>query len=161
MSDLIRAFEKYGVSIKKPKTDSPVLFIGTLPSKDSESLIREICERSPKIIYFSPMEDLLLHSKADQYVKYEIGSEAGALALLAKTLLQGKELDEDTQKYIDELDEGYLSAESNIGEEEIEKCVEIFDKSDLMLLLGDDLHSHPNADVIAGVIALISRFRPL
>jgi NADH-quinone oxidoreductase subunit F len=161
MSDLIKAFEKYGTDIKKPKTNSAVLFIGTLPSKDNELLVKEICENSLKIIYFSPMEDPLLHSKADKYVKYEIGSEAGALALLAKFLSKGEELDKDVQNYIDELDEGYLSAESNIGEEEIEESIKIFDNDCLMLLLGDDLHNHPNAQTIAGLIALINRFKPL
>ncbi|MDR1460263.1 MAG: hypothetical protein LBI78_01270 [Campylobacteraceae bacterium] len=158
MSELMKAFEKYGVGVAKPKTNSAVLFIGTLPSKDNKSLIKEICDNSPKIIYFSPMEDLLLHAKADKYVKYEIGSETGALALLAKFLLKDKKLDESAANYIDELDEGYLSAESNIGEEEIEKSAEIFYENDLTLLLGDDLHNHPNADTIGGLIALINRF---
>ncbi|MDR3177565.1 MAG: hypothetical protein LBT96_01140 [Campylobacteraceae bacterium] len=157
MSELIKSFEKYGVSIKKPKTNGAVLFIGALPSKDNKSLIKEICENSPKIIYFSPMEDQLLHAKADKYVKYEIGSEAGALALLAKALLNDRELNEDVRKYIDELDDGYLSAESNVGEEEIEECVKVFDESGLTLLFGDDLHAHPSVDTIAGLTALISR----
>ncbi|MDR0580159.1 MAG: hypothetical protein LBG21_06110 [Campylobacteraceae bacterium] len=161
MSELIRAFEKYGVSVRKPKIDNAVLFIGTLPSIDNELLIKKICENSPEVIYFSPMEDSLLHPKADKYIKYEIGSEAGVLALLAKALLKNKELDEDVRKYIDELDDGYLSAESNTGEEEIEECIKMFAGNGLTLLLGDDLHAHPNVDTIAGLIALISRFEVL
>jgi NADH-quinone oxidoreductase subunit F len=161
MSELIKAFEKYGVSVRKPKTDVAILFIGTLPSYDNESLINEICDNSSKIIYFSPMEDPLLRAKVDKYIKYEIGSETGVLALLAKFLLKDQKTNENVANYIDKLDEGYLSAESNVGEEEIEKSAEIFNESDLTLLLGDDLHNHPNADTIGGLIALISHFKSL
>ncbi|MDR2341535.1 MAG: hypothetical protein LBD84_00645 [Campylobacteraceae bacterium] len=158
MSKLIKAFEKYGVNVKKPKIDNAVLFIGTLPSIDNELLTKKICKNSPEIIYFSPMEDPLLHPKANKYIKYEIGSEVGVLALLAKALLKDKELNKDVRRYIDELDDGYLSAESNTGEEEIEECVKMFTQNGLTLLLGDDLHAHPDVDTIAGLIALISRF---
>ncbi|MDR0407321.1 MAG: hypothetical protein LBH45_00135 [Campylobacteraceae bacterium] len=161
MSELIKAFKKYGVGVKKPETNNAILFIGTLPSKDNESLIEKVCDNSPKIIYFSPMEDPLLHVRADEYIKYEIGSEAGVLALLTKFLLQDKKLNKNTADYIEELDEGYLSAESNVGEEEIEKSAKIFGENNLTLLLGDDLNDHPNADIIGGLIALINRFRPL
>jgi NADH-quinone oxidoreductase subunit F len=158
MSKLKQAFEKYGVSVRKPNANGAVLFIGTLPSKDNEKLMREVCQNCSKLIYFSPMEDLLLHDKAAQYIKYEAGSEAGVLALLAKTLLNCKKLESNVANYIDGLDEGYLSAESNVGEEEIAKSATIFYESDLTLLLGDDLKTHPDAYVIASLIALIKKF---
>jgi NADH-quinone oxidoreductase subunit F len=156
---LFDAFEKYGVESKTLDRQSKLLCIGTHFAKDNEALAHELCAWKEELIYISAQEDLNL--KTTSYIKCEAGSEAGVLALIAKSLLKDIEIPSDVKNYLEELDEGYLSAESNVGEEEIEKVRELLTADSSSLLLGCDLHEHPDADLIAGLIALISRFKPL
>jgi NADH-quinone oxidoreductase subunit F len=158
---LFDAFEKYGVELKTLDRQSAVLCIGTHFAKDNESLARELCEWEKELIYMSPQEDLSLKKTVLKYIKYEVGSEGGVLALIAKTLLEGDEIPPDVKNYLDELDNGYLSAESNVGEEEMEEIKKVADKGALSLLFGRDLYYHPDVDLIAALTALISRFKPL
>ncbi|MDR1975478.1 MAG: hypothetical protein LBQ18_00650 [Campylobacteraceae bacterium] len=157
---LFDAFEKYGVETKALDKDSAILSIGTHFAKDNESLVQEISKHKRELIYMSAQEDPGLKKRAKAHIKYEVGSEAGVLALIAKSLLDGDEIAQDVKSYLDELDEGYLSAESNVGEEEIEEIKKMAE-APFSLLIGCDLYEHPDADLIAGLIALISRFKPL
>ncbi|MDR3346876.1 MAG: hypothetical protein LBS73_06845 [Campylobacteraceae bacterium] len=161
MSKLTDAFKVYGVSAEALDTKGSVIFIGTLPLKDNEKLIKNLCENAKNFIYFSPIEDAFLSNRAQKYIKYEAGSEAGVLALIAKSVLQDSEVSGDVREYLDALDEGYLSAESNVGEEEIEEALSLFEGERLTLLLGEDIQEHPDSDAVAGLIALICRFKPL
>ncbi len=112
-----------------------------------------------KIAYMHPMEDTLLQNVVTQFVKYEVGTEEGVLALLAKTLLEQAELTKKAQAFLDSLDEGYLSAESNVGEEELETLRRSLQRSkNNTLVLGSDLMGHPRAENIAKIAALIARY---
>lgn len=158
---LFDAFEKYGVELKTLDRQSAVLCIGTHFAKDNEALARELCEWEKELIYMSAQEDLSLKKTALKHIKYEAGSEGGVLALIAKTLLDDAQIPQDVKNYLDELDDGYLSAESNVGEEEMEEIKKIMTQSALSLLFGRDLYYHPDVDLIAALTALISRFKPL
>lgn len=159
---LFDAFEKYGVELKTLDRQSAVLCVGTHFAKDNEILARELCEWEKELICMSAQEDGNLKKTALKYVKYEVGSEGGVLALIAKTLLKDAQIPQDVKNYLDELDEGYLSAESNVGEEETEEIKKAVDAADtLSLLFGCDLYHHPDADLIAALTALISRFKSL
>jgi NADH-quinone oxidoreductase subunit F len=135
MSNLIKALKKYGVSVGK--SEGELILLGTF-----------IAAAPKAAIALSPIE-----CDAGEYIKYEAGSEAGVLALIAKCLIGGGE-------YIDELDEGYLSAESNVGEEEAESVANLI-KDGATLVLGGDLDEHPDIDTVAGLIALITRHSSL
>ncbi len=112
-----------------------------------------------KIAYMHPMEDTLLQNTVTQFVKYEVGTEEGVMALLADVLLEGKELTKKARAFLDGLDEGYLSAESNVGEEELAALRRSLTRSkDNVLVLGSDLFAHPRAENIAKIAALIARF---
>jgi NADH-quinone oxidoreductase subunit F len=158
---LFNAFEKYGVEVKRVDKNGVILCIGTHFIKDNGSLMQDIIKEKKELIYMSAQEDLSLKKTAKIYIKYETGSEAGVLALIAKSLLKDIEIPQDVKNYLEELDEGYLSAESNVGEEEIEEVKNLLIKDSPSLLLGCDLYEHHDADLIAGLIALILRFKPL
>ncbi len=112
-----------------------------------------------KITYMHPMEDALLQNTVTQFVKYEVGTEEGVMALLAKALLEGRELTKKAQHFLDGLDDGYLSAESNVGEEELEALRRSLVRSTRnTLVLGSDLMAHPRAENIAKIAALIARY---
>ena len=111
-----------------------------------------------QIAYMHPMEDTLMQNVVTQFVKYEVGTEEGVLALLAKALLKEAELTKKAEAFLSSLDEGYLSAESNVGEEELEALRRKLIRSKTnTLVLGTDLLAHPHAENIAKIAALIAR----
>jgi NADH-quinone oxidoreductase subunit G len=112
-----------------------------------------------RVVYMHPMEDVEMKNVVTQFVKYEVGTEEGVLALLAKTLLAGRVEVKKLAAFLDGLDEGYLSAESNVGEEEMEalrrqlaRCRRV------ALVIGEDCINHPRAANIARLAALFERF---
>ncbi len=73
--------------------------------------------------------------------------------------LEDKELPEEIEDILEDLDIGYLSAESNVGEEELESMYELIDeKTTLSLIIGSDLYTHPKAGQIAKLIALLELY---
>ncbi len=129
-------------------------------STETIPLIRKkLEENKPKFVYMHPIEDAQLQSTITQFIKYEVGSEEGVAALLAHTLLEDKEFPKDIQDILEDLDIGYLSAESNVGEEELESMYGFIDKkTTISLIIGSDLYTHTNAGQIAKLIALLERY---
>jgi NADH-quinone oxidoreductase subunit G len=103
-----------------------------------------------------PLEDALLQNVVTQFVKYEAGSEEGVMAMLAKTLLADADLSDEFRGFFNELDEGYLCAESNAGDEEftrIEKSLRRMKRK--TLVIGSDVLTHERAENIARLAALV------
>jgi len=116
-------------------------------------------ETMPKFVYMHPIEDVTLERDVTQFIKYEVGSEEGVAALLAYTLLQNRTIPEDIEEVLEDFDIGYLSAESNVGEEELESMYEsIHQRSRISLIVGSDLYTHPKAGQIAKLIALLELY---
>ncbi|GIT98702.1 hypothetical protein [Sulfurovum sp. TSL1] len=116
-------------------------------------------EKKPKFVYMHPIEDAELQSRITQFIKYEVGSEEGVAALLADALLEDKTLPQEIEDILEDLDIGYLSAESNVGEEELESMLDLIDDTaTLSLVIGSDLYTHPKAAQIAKLIALLEQY---
>ncbi len=112
-----------------------------------------------RVIYMHPIEDSNISNIVTQFIKYEVGSEEGATALLANTLLQDKELPSSLRDFLNDLDIGNISAESNIGEEELTALVRSLDKkAGFTLVVGSDLYNHPRAVQIAKLIGAIQKY---
>ncbi|WP_457593192.1 2Fe-2S iron-sulfur cluster-binding protein [Hydrogenimonas sp.] len=112
-----------------------------------------------RIVYMHPMEDLQMQNVVTQFIKYEVGTEEGVLAMLARTLLEGKIDVKKIESFLDDLDEGYLSAESNVGEEEMEALKKSMKRCKrIALVVGEDCINHPRAGQIAKLAALFERF---
>ncbi|MDP1785020.1 MAG: 2Fe-2S iron-sulfur cluster-binding protein [Sulfuricurvum sp.] len=112
-----------------------------------------------KVIYMHPIEDALLQNVVTQFVKYEAGSEEGVMAMLAKTLLADADIGDEFRAFFDGLDEGYLCAESNAGDEEfvrIEKSLRRAKRK--TLVIGSDVLNHGRAENIARLAALIETY---
>ena len=63
------------------------------------------------------------------------------------------------REYFNDLDIGNLSAESNIGEEELEALRKsLIKKSGFSLVVGTDLYTHARAEHIAKLIALLEQY---
>ena len=147
------------------KSDAVISFgvwYGDESEKSTGSVRKTIEEKSPKFVYMHPIEDASLQSTITQFIKYEVGSEEGVAALLASTFLEEKELPEEIEEILEDLDIGYLSAESNVGEEELESMYELLDETKgVSLVIGSDLYTHPKADQIAKLVGLVERYSSL
>jgi len=112
-----------------------------------------------KVVYAHPIEDALLQNIVTQFMKYEVGTEEGVLALLANEILKNADLPEKERAYFDALDLGYLEAESNIGEEELTQMMKSFARSHKkVLIVGNDVMAHPSAKHIAKLVAMIEKY---
>jgi len=112
-----------------------------------------------KIIYMHPLEDALLQNVVTQFVKYEAGSEEGVMAMLAKTLLLDADLGDEFRTYFNELDEGYLCAESNVGDEEFARIAKSLRRMKRKtLVIGSDVLNHDCAQNIARLSALVETY---
>lgn len=153
----------FGGTVDAIKQSDAVILLGGRISSDNPAVRYAVTtaarHRGAKVIYMHPMEDELLQNVVTQYVKYEVGTEEGVVAMLAKTLLEGCDLSDELRGFLDELDEGYLCAESNVGDEEFSRIA----KSSLRakqktLVIGSDLLSHKRAENIARLCALIEMY---
>ena len=109
-----------------------------------------------KVVYMHPMEDALLQNVVTQNIRYEAGSEEGVVAMLAKTLLSGTDVSDELKGYLDGLDEGYLCAESNVGDEEFNHIASSLRRAKRkILVIGSDVLGHKRASNIAKLCAII------
>jgi NADH-quinone oxidoreductase subunit G len=103
------------------------------------------------ITYMHPVYEDLLHNIVRQFIRYEVGTEEGVIALLTEALL-GQVLKFD-------LDVGYVSGETNVGEEELEKIFSIGKKSKKrVIIIGSDLIAHVQRENIARFLGVIQKF---
>ena len=135
-----------------------IISIGTLPSRHDAMLLESVRTSEAKVVYLFTMEDQALVQTSTFFSRYEVGAEEGVLALLAKSFLLHVKLPESIKNYFEELDEGYISAESNLGEEEIEEIEALYQEANrVLLVLGDDVMRHPRASQIAHLAGLIAK----
>ena len=136
-----------------------IMCVGTLPSRHDTTLLEDLSTSEAKIVYLFTMEDSALVQTCAFFSRYEVGAEEGVLALLAKSFLLHVKLPEAIKNYFEELDEGYISAESNLGEEEIEEIEALYQAAKrVLIVLGDDVIRHPQAASIAHLAGLIATF---
>jgi len=143
------------------KSDAVIVF-GTRIGTDNPAIRYKLTSaarhRKSYIAYLHPMHEELINNVAREFINYEVGSEEGVMALLLRSIL--KDLDNtEITSYVNSLDEGYLSAESNVGEEELEGLFKSFEKrANKILILGEDLLAHERSENIAAMAGLIERF---
>jgi len=150
----------YSGDLKRLSRSKGIIILGSRVNDDAPMVKFHISMASKreraKITYMHPIEDPSISNIITQFMKYEVGSEEGIVALLAKTLLDTKELPVKITKYLSDLDIGNLSAESNIGEEELDQLSKsLLKKSDFTLVVGADLYDHPRAENIAKLLGII------
>jgi len=153
----------YSGSLEGIKESDFIAVFGTRVSTDNPMVRYMITTSYQKfggeVVYLHPIEDDLLKNVVTQFLKYEAGTEEGVLAILVKSLLEDKkELSSEIKSFFDDLDEGYISAESNIGEEEIERFKSSLNhRKKLSFIVGRDLYTHPRAENIAKILGLLER----
>jgi NADH-quinone oxidoreductase subunit G len=153
----------YSATLKDISNSMGIITLGTMVDKDAPVVRYHINMASKhnraRVIYMHPVEDIDMKNITTQFIKYEVGSEEGAMALLVDTLISDRELPQDIRSFVDDLDIGNLSAESNIGEEELEALKKsLLKKSGFTIIVGADLYNHPRAKNIAKLLALLEKF---
>ena len=134
-----------------------VVVIGSMLSLDDKELFKTI--KDSKIALISVLEDLPLMKSVEFFSRYEAGSEEGVIAILAKEFLKDTDLPQEIRDYFDELDEGYISAETNIGEEEAQELhVMIQNASKPLIVFGKDMFLNSRVENISKFINLLKKY---
>ncbi len=153
----------YNGDLTAIKDSDAIIVFGTRINDDNPMVKYHISMASKwhraRVAYLHPIEDASMAKIITQFIKYEVGSEEGVAALLVDALLSNLELSDEVKEFLDSLDIGNLSAESNVGEEELEKLAASFEKkSRRSLIVGADLYGHPRAMEIAKLLALFEKY---
>ncbi len=157
----------YGADLQRVQKSDFIMVIGSFTSSDNPAVRYAYTvahkRRKAEIINMHPIEDDLLKPIVTKFIKYEVGAEEAVLAMLLDALLDEESKQKVSKKWFEELDIGYLSAESSVGEEEIEDIIRRLERKKRLredtftLILGEDLYAHPRAENIAKLAGLIDR----
>lgn len=138
-------------------TNDLVVVVGSMLSLDDKELFKNI--KNSKIALISVLEDLPLMESVEFFSRYEAGSEEGVVAILTKELLKDANLSQETKDYFADLDEGYISAETNIGEEEIGELHEMLQNaSKPLIVFGKDMFLNSREENISRFINLLKKY---
>ena len=153
----------HSATLEAVRKSDAVIIIGSMISTDNPvvryAMTTAAKHNGAKIVYAHPVEDALMQNTITQFLKYEVGTEEGVVALLAKYLLRDADLSDEEKKYFEALDDGYLSAESNIGEDELELMMKSLSRTkNRVLIIGNDIMAHKEAKNIAKLAAMIEKY---
>jgi len=153
----------YSGSLDAIKQSDAAIMIGSRIATDNPGVRYALTTASKhngaKIVYAHPIEDSLMQNITTQFMKYEVGTEEGVMALLAWAILADADLCDDERAFFDDLDMGYLDAETNIGEEELISMMKSFRRTTKkVLIIGNDLISHKRSKNIAKLAGLIEKY---
>jgi NADH-quinone oxidoreductase subunit G len=151
----------YSATNSDIKNSDGIIVLGTRIVNDNPIVkynINQACKNNrAKFVYMHSIDDITLHDKYTQFIKYEVGSEEGVIALLASYLINNS--NDEVKEYLDDLDIGYLSGETSVGEEELELIqVDFANIKNKTLIIGEDVYSHSRALNIAKLIGLIDYY---
>jgi len=150
----------FGGTLDAIRSSDGIIVVGGRVSTDNPAVRYAMTtaarHNGAKVVYMHPLEDALLQNVVTQFVKYEVGTEEGVVAMLAKTLLADADLCDADRGFFESLDEGYLCAESNVGDEEYAQIAKSMKRAKRKtLVVGSDVLAHKRASNIARLCALI------
>lgn len=151
----------YSATNETIENSDTIIMIGTRISRDNPgvkyAVNKAVKKQRADFIYMHPIDDIALQNKYNQFIKYEVGSEEGVIALLASYLI--KDAPAKLDEYLEDLDIGYLSGECSVGEEELELITKrLRRKQTKTLIIGEDIYAHPNAKNIAKLVGVIDKY---
>jgi NADH-quinone oxidoreductase subunit G len=151
----------YSATNQTVASSDGIIIIGTRISRDNPGVKYNINIATKKqraeFIYMHPVDDIALSNKYTQFIKYEVGSEEAILAMLCKVFLTNTS--DSIKQYFEDLDIGYLSGESSVGEEEFDLIkTKFIRKKQKTIIVGTDIYGHKNAQNIAKLIGLLEKY---
>ena len=140
------------------KSDFILSFATFLEEETLKNAVLEaIKNNNSKFIYMHPIDNTNLKSFYTQLIKYEVGSEEGICALLLNSFTSL--VDKKTKDFIENLDFGYISAESSAGEEEFEEAYESsLNSKTKTLIIGNDILNHERLENITKLLAILKKY---
>ena len=153
----------YSGTLKAISESTAIIIFGTKIYDDAPTVKYHVNMASKwhraRVAYLHPLEDVEMKNIVTQFIKYEPQAEEGVAALLVEMLLRDTTVPENIKSFLTGLDIGNLSAESNVGEEELELLRKsMLKKNGFSLIVGSDLYAHPRAEQIAKIIALVEKY---
>ncbi len=150
--------------IEKILNSDYIISFGSFLAQDNEevkeAIIQTIAKKNAEFIYMHPIDNIDLKVYYSQLIKYEVGSEEGIASLLLETFATSPS--SQIQAYLEDLDIGYISAESSAGEEEFEEAKEKSEeKSSKSLVVGRDITTHERAENIVKILSAIKKYTDL
>jgi NADH-quinone oxidoreductase subunit F len=136
-----------------------IITFGTFIEDESlnDAILEAINKNDAKFVYMHPIDNTNLKLFYSQLIKYEVGSEEGICALLLNSFASN--CDEKTKNFLDDLDLGYISAESSAGEEEFEEAFENSKEAKVKtLIIGNDLVNHDRVENIVKLLAILKKY---
>lgn len=125
-----------------------------------ESIIEAIAKNGAEFVYMHPIDNIDLKVYYSQFIKYEVGSEEGISSMLLDTFV--KSPNDKVKAFIDNLDIGYISAESSAGEEEFEEMYERSQTKQMKtLIIGRDIFTHNRVENITRILSVIRTYSDL
>lgn len=124
-----------------------ILSFATLLSAQTSKFIAR--HKDDEVFVVSPLDDELLFSaiKNHHFLKYEIDTLGFVLALVCARVLE-----------FPEMDQGYLSGESNASEEEIQTLCEFFSSCDGIIVAPENFSGANSANIAFMLNALSKKF---
>lgn len=130
-----------------------ILSLANLLKIQNEDIINS--SKNDEILVISPLyDDKLVNAK---FIKCEIGAINYVLALVCKFAYEKKNIQNE---YFNDLDDGLISGESNVGEEEIEDIIEFLDTCDIVMI-DDSLKYHKDSKNIETFLAILQELYSL
>jgi len=138
-----------------------IIVLGSLLDETDQELTSSVKSamelNNAHVVYMHPIDDKKIKNMSSLYVKYEIGSEEGICALLLEYFTINCK--DAAKEFIKDLDVGYLSAESSVGEEEFEEMLELSNnKNNKTLVISKDLFSHEKIENISKLLGVLNKY---
>lgn len=129
-----------------------IISFATLLSAQTSKFIAR--HKDDEVFVVSPLDDELLFSaiKNHHFLKYEIDTLGFVLALVCARVLEFPEIE------FPEIDQGYLSGESNASEEEIQTLCEFFSSCDGIIVAPENFSGANSANISFMLDALSKKF---
>ena len=152
----------YSGSLKSIEKSDFAIVIGSSVAADNPmvrfSLNIAHNRQNAHIAYIHPLEDEKLRNVVSQFVRHEVGSEEGLMAMLCD-LSVNDEAREKFKTFFESIDSGYICGESSVGEEEFGLLFQkLRRKQKPVLVIGADIFNHPRAKNIAKMVGMIDKY---
>lgn len=129
-----------------------IISFATLLSAQTSKFIAR--HKDDEVFVVSPLDDEVLFSaiKNHHFLKYEIDTLGFVLALVCARVLEFPEIE------FPEIDQGYLSGESNASEEEIQTLYDFFSSCDGIIVAPENFSGANSANIAFMLDALSKKF---
>ncbi|NVJ54311.1 MAG: hypothetical protein HWD90_11475 [Campylobacteraceae bacterium] len=150
--------------IEKILNSDYIISFGSFLAQDNEqvkeAIIETIAQRNSEFIYMHPIDNIDLKVYYSQLIKYEVGSEEGIASMVLDTFANNAS--DKIKDYLNDLDMGYISAESSAGEEEFEEAKQkAEERTSKVLIVGRDITTHARVENIVKILAAIKKYSDL